>query len=137
MNSVSTVTNSSAARRSHRAARASEVAIREGGANPARGGRGIWWLYTADGGNFGTSHQDVSLAGAVHSFDYFSEFSRFDTQGSLPNTYFHNATVSGNFGWQLTPATTIRATVRHESTGLGSPNALDLYGIPDDAFQTN
>jgi vitamin B12 transporter len=93
--------------------------------------------YTVDGGNFGTLHQDVSLAGAVHSFDYFSEFSRFDTQGSLPNSYFHNATVSGNFGWQLTPATTIRATVRHESTGLGSPNSLDLYGIPDDAFQTN
>ncbi len=28
--------------------------------------------YSVDGGNFGTLHQDVSLAGAVHGFDYFS-----------------------------------------------------------------
>jgi vitamin B12 transporter len=93
--------------------------------------------YTVDGGNFGTLHQDVSLAGAVHGFDYFSEFSRFDTQGSLPNDYFHNATVSFNVGYQLNATTSIRATFRHIATGLGTPNALDFYGIPDKAWQTN
>ena len=93
--------------------------------------------YSVDGGNFGTLHQDVSLAGAVHRFDYFSEFSRFDTQGSQPNDYFHNGTVSANVGYQWNARTGIRATFRHEATGLGSPNALDLYGIPDDSFQTN
>ena len=93
--------------------------------------------YAVDGGNFGTLHQDVSLAGAVHGFDYFSEFSRFDTQGSLPNNYFHNGTVSANVGYQWNARTGIRATFRHEATGLGSPNALDFYGIPDDAWQTN
>src|ERR1700691_5194627 len=64
--------------------------------------------YSVDGGNFGTLHQDVSLSGAVHGFDYFSEFSRFDTQGSLPNDYFHNATVSVNVGWELNPKSEIR-----------------------------
>ena len=93
--------------------------------------------YSVDGGNFGTLHQDVSLGGVFHGFDYFSEFSRFDTQGSLPNDYFHNATVSLNVGYQLNPTTTIRATYRHIATGLGSPNALDFYGIPDQAWQTN
>jgi vitamin B12 transporter len=93
--------------------------------------------YSVDGGNFGTLHEDVSLSGAVHGFDYFSEFSRFDTQGSLPNDYFHNATISANVGWELNPKTEIRATVRHVATGLGSPNALDFYGIPDDSWQTN
>ncbi len=93
--------------------------------------------YSVDGGNFGTLHQDVSLAGAVHRFDYFSEFSRFDTQGSLPNNYFHNGTVSANAGYQWNAKTGIRATFRHEATGLGSPNALDLYGIPDDSRGTN
>jgi len=93
--------------------------------------------YSVDGGNFGTLHQDVSLAGAVHGLDYFSEFSRFDTQGSLPNAYFHNGTVSANVGYQWSARTGIRATFRHEATGLGSPNALDFYGIPDDSFQTN
>src|SRR5580704_5491169 len=93
--------------------------------------------YSVDGGNFGTLHQDVSLAGAVRGFDYFGEFSRFDTQGSLPNAYFHNGTVSANVGYQWNARTGIRATFRHEATGLGSPNALDFYGIPDDSFQTN
>jgi vitamin B12 transporter len=93
--------------------------------------------YSVDGGNFGTLHQDVSLSGVFHSFDYYSEFSRFDTQGSLPNDYFHNATVSLNLGYQLSSAITIRATYRHIATGLGSPNALDFYGIPDQAWQTN
>jgi vitamin B12 transporter len=93
--------------------------------------------YSGDGGNFGTLRQAVSLGGARHGFDYFSEFSRFDTQGSLPNDYFHNATVSANAGYQWNATTAIRATVRHIATGLGTPNALDFYEIPDNAWQTN
>lgn len=93
--------------------------------------------YSVDGGNFGTLHQDVALGGVFHSLDYFSEFSRFDTQGSLPNDYFHNATLSLNVGYQLNPTTTVRATYRHIATGVGIPNALDLYGISDQAWQTN
>jgi iron complex outermembrane receptor protein/vitamin B12 transporter len=93
--------------------------------------------YSVDGGNFGTFRQDVSLSGVFHSLDYYSEFSRFDTQGSLPNNYFHNATVNTNVGYQLNSTTTIRATFRHIATGVGSPNALDFYGIPDKAWQTN
>lgn len=94
-------------------------------------------MYSVDGGNFGTLHQDVSVGGAFHNLDYFSEFSRFDTSGSLPNSYFHNATVNTNVGYQLNSTTTIRATFRHAATGLGSPNALDFFGIPDKAWQTN
>jgi vitamin B12 transporter len=93
--------------------------------------------YSIDGGHFGTLNQDASLAGAFRGFDYFSEFSRFDTQGSEPNESFHNATTSTNVGWQLNPTTSIRATFRRASTGLGSPNALLFYGIPDNSFQTN
>jgi vitamin B12 transporter len=93
--------------------------------------------YAADGGNFGTLHQDVSLSGVLRRFDYFSGFSRYDTQGSLQNSYFHDATVSTNVGWQPNPTTGIRATFRHAAAGLGSPNALSLFGIPDDSFQTN
>jgi len=93
--------------------------------------------YAVDGGNFGTLRQGVSLAGAVNGFDYFSGFSRFDTQGSYPNDYFHNATVNANVGYQLNPTTSIRATFRHIATGLGTPNAIDFYGIEDHSWQTN
>ena len=93
--------------------------------------------YSADGGNFGTLHQDVSLSGLLHGLDYLSEFSQFQTQGSYPNDYFRNNTVSVNVGWQLNPTTGVRATFRHMATGVGSPNGILLYGISDDSWQTN
>jgi vitamin B12 transporter len=93
--------------------------------------------YSADGGNFGTEHQDVSLNGLLRGIDYFSEFSQFQTRGSYQNNYFHNETVSTNVGWQLDPTTGIRATFRHIATGVGSPNGILFYGISDDAWQTN
>jgi vitamin B12 transporter len=40
-------------------------------------------------------------------------------------------------GYQLNRTTGIRATFRHIATGLGSTNAIDLYGIEDKAWQTN
>lgn len=93
--------------------------------------------YAVDGGNFRTLNQAVSVAGAVHGFDYFSQFSRFDTQGSLPNDYFHNATVSADLGYQWNATTGILATIRHTATGLGAPNALDFFGIPDDSARSD
>jgi vitamin B12 transporter len=93
--------------------------------------------YSVDGGNFGTLTQDVSLGGAVHQFDYVSDFSRFDTQGSYPNDFFHNATVSANLGYAITPTTEIRATVRRTTTDLGIPNGIDFFGISDDSTQRN
>ncbi len=93
--------------------------------------------YSVDGGNFSTLNQDVSLSGAVHQFDYFSEFSRYDTQGSYPNDFFHDATVSANLGYEINSNTNIRATVRNESTDLGSPSAIAFYGISDDSTQRN
>ena len=93
------------------------------------------FTYSADGGNFHTYRQEVSLGGAFRQFDYFSDLLRFDTQNSLPNSSFHNLTYAGNFGWQPDEKTQIRFTLRHTATGLGDPNALALYGVADDSFQ--
>lgn len=92
---------------------------------------------SADGGNFGTHFESVSLAGAYRQFDYFSLFSRFDTQGSYPNDFFHNATYAGNVGWTPNSTTSVRVTYRRNSTDLGSPNALLFFGIADDSSQRN
>ena len=91
--------------------------------------------YFGDAGNFGTYQNDAALAGAFHQFDYFSEFSRFDTRNSVPNNAFHNGTYAGNFGWAANGSTDVRFTLRHTAVGLGDPNALDFYGIPDDSVQ--
>ena len=93
--------------------------------------------YSADGGNFGTLHQDALFSGLMHGLDYLSEFSQFQTQGSYQNDYFHNETVGINVGWQLNPTTGIHATFRHIATGVGSPNGILFYGISDEAWQTN
>jgi vitamin B12 transporter len=91
--------------------------------------------YQGDGGTFGTYQNDVSLAGAIRRFDYFSEFARFDTENDVPNNEFHNATYQGNFGWAVNGTTGLRFTLRHTATGLGDPNAIDFFGVPDLAGQ--
>ena len=93
--------------------------------------------YSVDGGNFGTLRDDVSVAGAFRQFDYFSEFSRFDTKNSLPNNAFHDGTYAGSFGWTPNSTTQIRFTVRHAGVAYGVSNALGFFGIPDDSFQNN
>jgi vitamin B12 transporter len=93
--------------------------------------------YSIDGGNFGTLHEDVSLGGAINHFDYFSEFSRFDTQGSFQNDFFHNATSNSNLGWLINPTTSLRVTARYTTTDAGAPNAIAFYGISDASTQSN
>jgi iron complex outermembrane receptor protein/vitamin B12 transporter len=91
--------------------------------------------YAFDGGNFGSLHHDVSLGGIFRQFDYYSAFSRFDTNNSEPNAEYHNATFAGNFGWTPMASTELRLTVRRSSDNVGVPNAIDFFGIPDDSSQ--
>lgn len=91
--------------------------------------------YSVDGGNFDSLRQEASIGGVIRRFDYFSDFMRFDTGNSLPNSSFHNATYAGNFGWQPTSQSSLRFTLHHDATGVGSANALADYGIPDSSFQ--
>jgi vitamin B12 transporter len=91
--------------------------------------------YAGDGGNFGTYNQQVTGSGVVRQFDYYGAFGRLDSSNNLPNDSFHNATYTGNFGWQPNSANDLRFTVRHLSVSSGQPNAILLYGIPDDAAQ--
>ncbi len=93
--------------------------------------------YAADGGNFNTYNQDASLGQAIDRFDYFTNFSRFDTRASFPNDFFHNVTFDGNAGWFLNSTTGVRITARNNTTDLGSPNGLSFFGIPDDSTQRN
>jgi iron complex outermembrane receptor protein/vitamin B12 transporter len=89
--------------------------------------------YAFDAGNFHTRRQDAALAGAFRRLDYFSEFSRFDTDNSIPNNRFHNATFVANLGLALNASTELRLTGRYTTTVLGQPNAIQFFGIPDDS----
>ena len=92
--------------------------------------------YLVDGGNFSTLHQEGRLAGAFKRLDYFSDYSRFDSRNSEPNSAYHNGTFAGNLGLKAFANTSIRGTVRHLATADGNAKLrLQLYGIPDDAVQ--
>jgi vitamin B12 transporter len=93
--------------------------------------------YAVDGGNFGTYHQEGTLSGTYRKTDYFSDYSRFDSRNALPNNVYHNGTLAGSYGWSLTPTSSLRATVRHDQIATNLPNAIQLYGIPDDTEQAN
>ena len=92
-------------------------------------------VYSFDAGNFNSFRHVGSLAGAFHQFDYFSEVSRFDTGNSVPNNSFHNGTYTANLGWTPNAATDVRITGHYNTAAVGLPNTIDIFGIPDDAFQ--
>jgi vitamin B12 transporter len=89
--------------------------------------------YAADGGTFGTYHQDGSVGGYWKRLDYFSDYSGYGTQNSTPDSQFHRDAYLGNLGIQITPTTSLRATVQRVAAGYNSANAIAAYGIPDDA----
>jgi vitamin B12 transporter len=93
------------------------------------------FTYVGDGGNFSTYHQEATASGVARQFDYYGAFGRLDSRNNLPNDSFHNATYVGNFGWDPNPENDLRFTVRHLSVSAGQPNAILLYGIPDDAAE--
>ncbi len=91
--------------------------------------------YSFDAGNFLTRRNDASLSGVFRRLDYLGEISRTDTNNSLPNSRFHNGTYVANLGLALNSKTDVRFIGRYTTTGLGQPNTIDFFGIPDDSFE--
>jgi vitamin B12 transporter len=92
-------------------------------------------IFYGDAGNFNTSREELSLAGARGKFDYLGAFSWFQTGNSLPHDEFHVATSAANLGWQLSGNTQIRGTVHYGVDGTGVPNAWDFFHVADDATE--
>jgi len=86
-----------------------------------------------DIGNFNTSQERAELSGARKKLDYFSAFSWLQTSNSLPNSQFHAATTTGNFGYQPTASLQLRGTVHYGVTASGVPNAWQFYQIAADS----
>jgi iron complex outermembrane receptor protein/vitamin B12 transporter len=95
------------------------------------------FTYFAEGGNFGTYHQEGTAGGKYGKLDYLSSYSRFDSSNSIPGDKYHNGTFTGNFGWSISPTSSLRATVHHDQVASGQPGAIELYGLPGNAGQAN
>ena len=86
--------------------------------------------FGADGGNFGTAHGFVSLAGARSRFDYNAFADQFATNGQGPNADYWNALQGGNVGVQISPTVLFRVTARHSNRRTGVQGEWDFNGQP-------
>jgi vitamin B12 transporter len=92
---------------------------------------------TLDGGDLSTSSEDLSFGGAARRFDYFSEVSHFDTSNQVPNSAYRNTSYAGRFGGLVGGSILVTGTLRVSDGTAGSPNAILIYGIPDDSTETS
>jgi iron complex outermembrane receptor protein/vitamin B12 transporter len=93
--------------------------------------------YAFDGGNFGTSRNQVTFGGAVKRFDYFAAYSDFRTDNDIPNNADKNRTFASRFGVVAGSHTVVTGTLRWYDTQVGLPNAFAYYGIADDSVKTS
>src|SRR5688572_12384205 len=92
--------------------------------------------YSLDGGNLGTLSTAISVGGAANRFDYFSSYSRFDTDNDVPNNDYENGTYAGRFGVALGRGTDVSASIRRVDSEFGSPNSFSFFQVADDSTQT-
>jgi iron complex outermembrane receptor protein/vitamin B12 transporter len=94
-------------------------------------------LYTLDGGNFGTVHTDIGLGGAVKRFDYFSDYSFFDTDNELPNNRLSQPHLRGpprGGAWRRHRSERDHPAHRRQ---LRQPERVRPVSDPDDSTQKN
>ena len=86
--------------------------------------------FGADGGNFGTAHGFVSVAGARSRFDYNAFADHFYTNGQGPNANYWNDLQGGNVGVQIRPTVFFRVRTRHSNRRTGVQGEWDFNGQP-------
>src|SRR5258706_3548940 len=86
--------------------------------------------FGADGGNFGTAHGFLSLAGARSRFDYNAFADHFYTNGQGPNANYWNDLQVGNVGVQISPKVLFRVRTRHSNRRTGVQGEWDFNGQP-------
>jgi vitamin B12 transporter len=91
-----------------------------------------------DGGTFNTGHGSGRASGLLGLFDYSVGVGYFDTDGQPapevdglnPSDYFRDTTLSGNFGFQISPSDTVRLTIRNDSSDAGQPGQTLYESVP-------
>lgn len=91
--------------------------------------------YSIDGGNLDTFATTFSVGGVARRFDYFSSYSRFDTNNDVPNNAYENGTYAGRFGAAIAGNTDLSVSIRRIDSEYESSNAILNYGIADDSSQ--
>jgi vitamin B12 transporter len=88
-------------------------------------------FFDGDYGNLTSFRDQLQLGGTHGKLDYYGGFSGFQSANSVPMNEYHNYTSTGNLGYALSSDTQIRGTVRSSVSAVGTPGAIDFYGIPN------
>ena len=94
-------------------------------------------LLQGEAGRYYTSREQLEVAGAHKKIDYLGAYSWLQTANDLPNDEFHLGTAAANLGLALNSTTQIRGTVHYGVSAVGVPNAINFYGVADNATQKN
>ena len=87
-----------------------------------------------DGGTYGTVHANASVAGATSRVDYSGGVAQYSSDHRVPNSGLDNTTLSGNLGFRVGSAATLRVISRAELENVGTAGTT-AFGRPDlDAF---
>lgn len=89
--------------------------------------------YSIDGGSLGTLATALSFGGVARRFDYFSTYSRFQTDNDVPNNAYENGTYAGRFGVALAAATDLSVSIRRIDSEYENSNGILLFGLADDS----
>ncbi len=87
-----------------------------------------------EGGNRDTWRGRGGLTGQAGRFDYSAQWARFSTDNREPSNFFHNTTLSGNFGLTLNQRTSLRAVLHGELGRVGTPGVTALGELDRDAY---
>jgi len=77
--------------------------------------------YSIEGGNYATLKQTAGLRGSWKRLDWSNTFSRMDTDNIKPNHDYRNASYFGNFGFTPDSRQSLRGTLFHVSSRMGTP----------------
>lgn len=91
-----------------------------------------------DGGTFNAGHGSGRLSGLLGLFDYSIGAGYFSSDGQPappvdglnPTSYFRDTTLSGNFGFKISPTDTVRLTIRNNSSDAGQPGQTLFESVP-------
>ena len=89
-------------------------------------------LYIGDAGPFGALHNEAIATYTRKRLDLLGAFSRFDISNPTPDEPFHLITWAGDAGYHVSAGTSVRATVRYDSSAAALPSPFDLFRINPD-----
>jgi len=84
----------------------------------------------ADGGNLGTAHGYLSLAGARGPFDYNVFGDQFNSDGQGPNDDYSNSLQGANLGMMINDRVSLRIRGRHSNSRTGVQSEWNFNGDP-------